>query len=79
MHQLGFALRHELGFGAGDMVPLATFLEGIRAGHYSYTWNIPAAIQAECLPQLESWASTTFDVEAVPMPREIVWKVYQKT
>ncbi len=76
--QLGLELVDRVSFGPGEMVPLSKVLEGIRAGHYSYTWNVPEPILADCLPQLESWAAGQFDMGPVPMPREIVWNIYSK-
>jgi SAM-dependent methyltransferase len=78
LRRLGFERLQELKFASGAML-LSKFLEGIRTGRYTYTWNVPAAIQAECLPQLESWAAGNFDLsESVLTPREIIWTIYSK-
>ena len=55
------------------------FLTRLVDGECSYTWAVPKDIAARCLPALQSWAAARFDLtREVPMPREIVWRVYVK-
>jgi hypothetical protein len=38
---------------------------------------VPKDVAARCLRELQTWAAARFDLASeVPMPREIVWRVY---
>ena len=64
-------------FGGGHLMSVGDFLKRLVDGECSYTWAVPKDIAARCLPQLQAWAATRFDLtREVPMPREIVWRVY---
>jgi SAM-dependent methyltransferase len=64
-------------FGGGHLMTVADFLRRLVDGECSYTWAVPKEIAARCLPELQTWAAARFDLtREVPMPREIVWRVY---
>jgi SAM-dependent methyltransferase len=65
--------------GPGSRLSLAAFLTRIVDGECSYTWNVPADVQARCLPELRAWAAARFDLaREVPVPREMAWRVYER-
>jgi ubiquinone/menaquinone biosynthesis C-methylase UbiE len=60
-------------------ITLAEFLQRIVAGECSYTWEVPAGVQARCLPELRQWAEARFDLDQPrTIPREIRWRVYRR-
>jgi SAM-dependent methyltransferase len=64
-------------FGGGHVMTVADFLKRLVDGECSYTWAVPKDVAARCLPELQSWAAARFDLNReVPMPHEIVWRVY---
>ena len=64
-------------FGSGHPMTVGDFLKRLVDGECSYTWAVPKDIAARCLPELQSWAASRFDLSReVPMPREIVWRIY---
>ena len=66
-------------FGGGHLMTIANFLKRLVDGECSFTWAVPKDIAARCLKELQSWAATRFDLtREVPMPREIVWRVYER-
>ena len=66
-------------FGGGHLMTVADFLRRLVEGECSYTWAVPREIAGRCLPELQAWAAARFDLNReVPMPREIVWRVYAK-
>ena len=66
-------------FGGGHLMTVADFLKRLVDGECSYTWAVPKDVAARCLPELQSWAAARFDLEReVPMPLEIIWRVYTK-
>ena len=65
--------------GGGHLMTVADFLKRLVEGECSYTWAVPKDIAARCLPELQTWAAARFDLlREVPMPREIVWRAYEK-
>ncbi len=63
--------------GSGHPMTVGDFLKRLVDGECSYTWAVPKDIAARCLPALQRWAAARFDLtREVPMPREIVWRVY---
>ena len=76
---LGFVRSADVPIGPGPSLTLAEFLRRLTAGEFSYIWNVPAQVQAECLPRLQRWAERTFNLDAsIAMPRELRWSVYRK-
>jgi SAM-dependent methyltransferase len=75
----GWLERAAVSIGPGSPLSLDAFLTRIVDGECSYTWNVPADVQARCLPELKAWASTRFNLaRQIPMPREMIWRVYAK-
>jgi SAM-dependent methyltransferase len=67
-------------FGGGHLMTVADFLKRLVDGECSYTWAVPRDVAARRLPELQQWAAARFDLtREVPMPREIIWRVYQRT
>lgn len=65
-------------FGGGHLMTVEDFLRRLVDGECSYTWAVPKDVAARCLPELQQWAAARFDLtREVPMPREIVWRVYE--
>src|SRR5262249_42330911 len=65
-------------FGSGHPMTVGDFLKRLVDGECSYTWAVPKDIAARCLPELQTWAEARFDLtREVPMPREIIWRVYR--
>jgi len=65
--------------GGGHLMTVADFLKRLVDGECSYTWAVPKDVAARCLPDLQTWAAARFDLDReVPMPREIVWRVYTR-
>jgi ubiquinone/menaquinone biosynthesis C-methylase UbiE len=65
--------------GPGQPLSLGTFLRRLVDGECSYTWAVPRDVADRCLPELQAWAAARFDLARdVPVPREIVWRVYIK-
>jgi SAM-dependent methyltransferase len=65
--------------GPGPGMTLNAFLARIVDGECSYTWNVPADVQARCLPELRAWAKARFDLSReTPVPGEMVWRVYER-
>jgi SAM-dependent methyltransferase len=61
------------------MLALAEFLRRIVDGECSYTWDVPADVQARCLPELRRWAEARFDLDQPRViPRETRWKIYRR-
>ena len=76
--ELGLARSADVRIGPGPGSTLADFLGRIVSGECSYIWNVPDAIQRQCLPELRAWAEGRFDLgRSAPMPRELSWKVYR--
>ena len=64
-------------FGGEHMMTVGDFLKRLVDGECSYTWAVPKDVAARCLPELQTWAAARFDLtREVPMPRDIVWRVY---
>ncbi len=64
--------------GSGHPMTVGDFLKRLVDGECSYTWAVPKDLAARRLPELEAWAAARFDLtRAVPMPREILWRVYR--
>jgi SAM-dependent methyltransferase len=58
---------------------LAEFLRRIVDGECSYTWEVPAEVQARCLPNLRRWAEARFDLDQPRViPRDLRWKIYRR-
>ena len=75
---LGMTLIATEQFGGGHLMTVADFLKRLVDGECSYTWAVPKDVAARCLPELQAWASSRFDLtREVPMPRKIVWRVYE--
>jgi SAM-dependent methyltransferase len=65
--------------GAGQSLTVGMFLKRLVDGECSYTWAVPKDVAERCLSELQSWAAGRFDLaREVPMPREIIWRVYTK-
>jgi ubiquinone/menaquinone biosynthesis C-methylase UbiE len=76
---LGMARTTTECFGSGHPMTVGDFLTRLVDGECSYTWAVPKDVAARCLPELRAWAAARFDLtREVPMPREIVWRVYRK-
>jgi len=74
----GFAVSDRIQVDGDVYLTLADFMARISNGEYSYTWNVPAAVQRLCLPQLEKWVSEHFALDrALPIPREFSWAIYR--
>ena len=64
-------------FGGGHLMTIGDFLARLAGGECSYTWAVPKDILARRLPELQDWAASRFDLtREVPMPREIIWRIY---
>jgi SAM-dependent methyltransferase len=75
---VGLIRRSELPIGPGPSMTLADFLSRLVSGEFSYIWNVPLAVQEECLPQLQTWSERTFDLKrVVSIPETLRWTVYQ--
>ena len=69
----------DVSLGPGPGLSLGDFLQKIADAECSYVWQVPAAIQARCLPALRAWAAERFDLDRVlPFPREIRWAIYRR-
>jgi SAM-dependent methyltransferase len=78
--RLGLIQSKRLPAGHGAGMTLGDFVRRMVNGELSYIWNVPKHVQQACLPQLEEWCRSTFDLEQiVPIPRELVWTIYRKT
>jgi SAM-dependent methyltransferase len=76
---LGFVRSADLPIGPGPTLTLAEFLRRLIDGEFSYIWNVPKAVQEQCLPRLKAWSEQRFDLEqSISMPRELCWAVYRK-
>jgi SAM-dependent methyltransferase len=65
-------------FGGGHLMTVGDFLTRLVDGECSYTWAVPKDVLARRLPELQQWAAERFDLaRAVPMPREIIWRIYR--
>lgn len=65
-------------FGGRHLMTVGDFLTRLVDGECSYTWAVPKEVAARCLPELQTWAAARFDLtREVPMPREIIWRVYR--
>lgn len=64
----------------GGAIPtLAEFLRRIVDGDCSCTWEVPSEIQSRCLPELERWAATQFNLsQPRVIPRDIRWTIYRR-
>jgi SAM-dependent methyltransferase len=77
--ELGLTPLVHVPLGSGPPLSLAEFLRRIDVGDCSYVWNVPDAVQRQCLPALRAWAAARFDLDCpVAFPREIRWTVYQR-
>ncbi|HUK37046.1 MAG TPA: class I SAM-dependent methyltransferase [Vicinamibacterales bacterium] len=77
LRQRGMTRVADVRLGAGQPVSVGMFLQRLVDGECSYTWAVPKDIAARCLPDLQTWAAARFDLSReVPLPREIVWRVY---
>jgi len=75
----GLARIIEVRLGPGHPSSVAVFLQRLAGGECSYTWAVPKAIAARCVAEVQAWAAARFDLtREVPMPREIVWRIYQR-
>lgn len=69
-----------INIGPGPEITIREFLRRLVAGELSYTWAIPRDVRDTCLPVLERWSATMFDLDRpVPMPRSLRWTVYRKS
>lgn len=76
---LGFVRSGDLPIGPGPTLTLAEFLRRLIEGEFSYIWNVPKAVQEQCLPRLQAWSEQHFDLErSIEMPREQCWTIYRK-
>jgi SAM-dependent methyltransferase len=76
----GMTRTAEVRLGAGQPVTVGMFLQRLVDGECSYTWAVPKDIARRCLPDLQTWAAARFDLDRqVPLPREIVWRIYAAT
>ena len=79
LRALGFVRSAELPIGPGPTLTLTEFLRRMTDGEFSFIWNVPKAVQEDCLPRLRAWSKEHFDlVRPVSMPRELSWAVYSK-
>lgn len=79
LREVGMTRTAEIRLGAGHPVTVGMFLQRLMDGECSYTWAVPKNVAARCLPDLQTWAAARFDLtRAVPLPRDIVWRVYAK-
>jgi SAM-dependent methyltransferase len=79
LNALGFVRSSDLPIGPGPTLTLAEFLRRLIDGEFSYIWNVPKAVQEQCLPRLKAWSEQRFDLErSISMPRELSWTVYCK-
>ena len=77
--RIGLACQSRITFGAGPDLTLSEFLNRIQSGEFSYLWNVPDAVQTECMRQLRDWASTTFDLDTpIQIPSEMYWTIYRR-
>jgi len=79
LRTLGFVRSAEVPIGPGPVLTLAEFLSRLIDGEFSYIWNVPEAVQRQCLPLLKAWSEQRFDLgRSISMPRELCWTVYSK-
>lgn len=79
MSQIGFVRETAVSFGPGPRTTLRNFVRQITTGELSYVWSVPEAVQADCLPRLERWAETTFDLnQPLSVPRQVEWTIFRK-
>ena len=77
--RIGLECQSRITFGPGPDLTLSEFLDRIQSGEFSYLWNVPDAIQTECMRQLRDWASATFDLDTpIQIPREMYWTIYRR-
>ena len=77
---LGFNRSAEVPIGPGPILTLAEFLGRLIDGEFSYIWNVPKAVQGQCLPVLKAWSEQHFDLgRSISMPRDLCWTVYRKS
>jgi SAM-dependent methyltransferase len=77
LHGLGMTQISAARFDSGHPMTVGDFLKRLVDGECSYTWAVPKDVLTHCLPELQSWAASRFDLtREVPMPREIVWRIY---
>lgn len=75
----GMTATAEVRLGPGQPLTVAMFLQRLVDGECSYTWAVPPEIAKRCVPELQAWAAGRFDLNReVPMPREIVWRMYRR-
>ena len=75
----GMTVDGEVALGPGQLMTADLFVKRIVDGECSYTWTVPHDVAARCLPELARWTAERFDLtREVPMPREIVWRIYRK-
>ena len=79
LETLGFVRSADVPIGPGPVLTLAEFLRRLIDGEFSYIWNVPEAVQRQCLPLLKAWSEQRFDLgRSISMPRELCWTVYSK-
>lgn len=78
--KIGFVRAKRVSFGPGPALTLSEFLNRIESREFSYLWDVPADVQAQCVRQLRSWAAASFELdEPIQMPKEICWAIYRRT
>jgi hypothetical protein len=79
LEAFGFVHVSDVEMGPGPRLTLREFVRRLLQGEFSYVWDVPKPVLAECLPRLAAWSEQTFDLERpVSMPKEIRWTIYRK-
>jgi SAM-dependent methyltransferase len=79
LREQGWVRRSTVRTDGGAELTLGEFLARIVRGECSYTWDVPPDVQARCLPELEAWARSRFDLGRLQaIPRESSWAIYQR-
>jgi SAM-dependent methyltransferase len=73
----GLMLISRVEFPLNVRTTLGDFLKRLERGESSYTWKLPADVQAIRVPELLDWAQTQFDVNHV-IDSPMVWKIYRR-
>lgn len=68
----------EVLMGPGLQLTLREFLRRFVDGEFSYTWDIPKPVLADCLPRICAWCEQKFDLDRpAAIPKQISWTVYR--
>jgi SAM-dependent methyltransferase len=77
LYDKGFTKLVTASLGPGQPTTPREFMRRLVEGELSYTWNVPQDVRESCLPELQTWATEKFPMEAaIVFPREVSWSAY---